>query len=686
MSHAEWSNNQLQLTIKPAPAQTEHQDWSLVVDGARTYEFSDAETTATEHGDGTTFRWNAPTRPWNDGSTVNLQLVEKLDWEPTQHEDEGNTATTFTDFEDRGDRSFVYRVWPHNALGSAHHAYRSDWAFNHGDPGGEPDTAAALMTIDESTANDTEIAVNSPATGPPSISGTPQVGQTLTASTDGIADTDGIENATFAYQWLSNYSGADTEITAATDSSYTLSTAEVGKTITVRVTFTDDAGNDETLTSAATATVAAAPNQDATGIPSITGAPKVGQVLTADTTGIQDPDGTLNSTFTYQWSAAGNDIAGATSKTYTPQSVDAGKVINVNASFNDDLGNPESILSNPTAPVLPTTPSAPTNLTVAAQEPAELHASWQPPTDNGGATVSGYKVRWKEQAGSWSNPDDISEQSANATSHTITGLTSGTTYTVQVTAFNSTGESQPSNDAHGTPEAAAVNPLTGFTLVDASSQDEIAALTDGATVVLSDPGSGNYGIRATKMSDATIGSVHLELAGPKSVSRTENITPYSLYGDDGVNLNGETLPAGNYTITATAYSERNKGGDTMGTLELDFTVKPTLTVTVENQATSHDGSSAFTFELRFSEEPDPDFSYRTLRDHAFTVTQGRVAKARRIEPPGNVGWRIFVIPNGDGRVTVELAPTTDCTAVDAICTSDDRGLANTLNLTFPGPQ
>ena len=97
---------------------------------------------------------------------------------------------------------------------------------------------------------------NSPATGLPTISGTVQVGQTLTAGTSGVADEDGLDNATFSYQWLSS---KDTEIQGATNSTYTLADADEGKAIQVRVTFTDDAGNEESLTSAATAAVAAAP-------------------------------------------------------------------------------------------------------------------------------------------------------------------------------------------------------------------------------------------------------------------------------------------------------------------------------------------------------------------------------------------------------------------------------------------
>ena len=86
---------------------------------------------------------------------------------------------------------------------------------------------------------------NTSAAGAPTISGTPQVEQTLTADTSSITDEDGLTNVSYSYQWIAG--GSD--IAGATGSTYTLTASEQGKTVRVRVTFTDDAGNEETLTS-----------------------------------------------------------------------------------------------------------------------------------------------------------------------------------------------------------------------------------------------------------------------------------------------------------------------------------------------------------------------------------------------------------------------------------------------------
>ena len=99
------------------------------------------------------------------------------------------------------------------------------------------------------------------ATGAPTITGTAAVGQPLAVDLTGIADADGLANVSYSYQWvrvdadgLSN----EVDITDATDATYTLVDADLGKTLKVRVTFDDDAGNTETLTSDATATVTTA--------------------------------------------------------------------------------------------------------------------------------------------------------------------------------------------------------------------------------------------------------------------------------------------------------------------------------------------------------------------------------------------------------------------------------------------
>ena len=130
--------------------------------------------------------------------------------------------------------------------------------------------------------------------------------------------------------------------------------ADQGTTIKVKVSFTDDASNAETLTSAATAAVSAAANTPATGAPTITGTAQVGQTLTASTTGIADANGLTTPNYTYQWIRVDGTeaaIAAANSSTYTLVDADLGTTIKVRVSFTDDASNSETLTSAATATV-----------------------------------------------------------------------------------------------------------------------------------------------------------------------------------------------------------------------------------------------------------------------------------------------------------------------------------------------
>ena len=267
-------------------------------------------------------------------------------------------------------------------------------------------------------ASEDETAVNSAATGAPVISGTVQVGETLTADTSGIADEDGLDNAAFTYQWLAG----DTEIQGATNADYIPADADEGKTVKVQVTFTDDAGNDETLTSEATDAVSAAtqPNSPATGQPTISGTAQVGETLTADTSGIADTDGLTTATLSYQWLADDAEIAGATGSAYTLADADEGKAITVQVSFTDDAGNDETLTSGATGAVATAEPSGPparpTGLTAEVSHDS-VTLTWDDPNDD---TITGYVILRRDK--------DIHEEGTFETVESDTG-SAGTTYT-----------------------------------------------------------------------------------------------------------------------------------------------------------------------------------------------------------------------------------------------------------------
>ena len=227
--------------------------------------------------------------------------------------------------------------------------------------------------------------------------------------------------------------GRAADISGATSSTYTLVAADEGTTIKVKVSFTDDDGNPETRTSAATATVAAA-NTPATGAPTITGTARVGEALTAVTTGIMDADGLTSPSYTYQWirvdSGTDADISGATSSTYTLVAADADTTIKVKVSFTDDDGNPETRTSAATATVAAAANNPETGvptITGTAQVGETLTAVTTGIMDADGLTSPSYTYQWIRVNGT-----DADISGATSSTYTLVAADLGTTIKVKV--------------------------------------------------------------------------------------------------------------------------------------------------------------------------------------------------------------------------------------------------------------
>ena len=108
------------------------------------------------------------------------------------------------------------------------------------------------------------------------------------------------------------------------------------------------------------------------------------------------------------------------------------------------------VVTNTIAEVVTNTiavPGTPVNIGVSPGSSGTLDISWQAPAFDGGSSITGYTIQWKAASGDWTVPSDVSEAATTGTSHTITGLTEGTTYAVRVFATNSIGDGVPSAES-----------------------------------------------------------------------------------------------------------------------------------------------------------------------------------------------------------------------------------------------
>ena len=577
-------------------------------------------------------------------------------------------------------------------------------------------TARAAVTLSDAAVE----TANTAPTGLPAITGTPDVGEVLTASVSDIADGDGLENATFAWQWLATDGTEDTEIEGATGATHEVAAEDAGKTLKVRATFTDDKGNEETLMSGATeAVVDRRPVASTLSVGE--GAAEAGRfrlrVAFGDAvTGLALAD--LSAARVGGDAAAVTDLTEAeTGRAWTAWvAAEAGRYtvrLAAGAAGSGERRSLASVLAvdvdadgNATAvagPVVTAVALATaSDGTWTAGETVRLSLTFSEPvtvsTDGGTPTVGIGLDGSARRAAYAGGTGRLAVFSWTLTAHD--GTVSAASLTADSLAMNGgTIRDAASRDAdlehpglgEATEETESAPALTGLKLVNTASGTE-TALADGDALVLDDPANGSWGLVASVAPEAQVGSVRLVLTGGNTgLVATDDAAPFSLHGDEDGTVAGAGLPAGSYTLKATAYAEAAGAGAELGTLSVSFTVAASeavapdaLTASFEGVPEAHGGpgSEAFTFRVRFSQEPR--VSYAVLRDESFAVAGGGVRRARRVDGRNDLR-EIHVEPEGWDDVRVTLAGGRACGTEGAICTADGKVLANTAVATVPGP-
>jgi hypothetical protein len=295
--------------------------------------------------------------------------------------------------------------------------------------------AALLVALAAAVSADAATPTNN---SPPTISGTAQDGQTLTASHGEWSG----KSLDFSYQWLrcNNVGGSCAAISGATAQTYKLVGADVGHTMRVFVTATNKDGSG-TAQSSATAVVQSAPvSPKNTSSPTISGTALQGQTLTANN---GNWSGSTPMTFTYRWrrcDTGGNDCnnTDVTTQTYKLGGADVGHTMRVLVRASNSAGS-STALSAATAvvqgaPAAPKATSSPTisGRTVQGETLTANNGSWS------GSTPTTFAFRWQRCD---SNGNNCITTGVTTQTYRLGAADVGHTMRVLVTATNSVGTS-----------------------------------------------------------------------------------------------------------------------------------------------------------------------------------------------------------------------------------------------------
>lgn len=168
--------------------------------------------------------------------------------------------------------------------------------------------------------------------------------------------------------------------------------------------------------------------------------------------------------------------------TYTHSPVITGKNYIYRVSAINAIGTSEpsgETLASPTSTsgqTVNSPPNPPTGLTAVAVSPTKINLSWNTPASNGSPAVTGYKIERKISTGTYSV---LAANTGNTTTtYYDTGLTTNTSYTYRVSAINSVGTSDPSNEASAMP-----TPTSGPTATKPYAPTGLTASTISSTQI-----------------------------------------------------------------------------------------------------------------------------------------------------------------------------------------------------------
>ena len=585
-----------------------------------------------------------------------------------------------------------------------------------------------------------------PATGKPEITGTIEVGETLTADTSRIADADGLTSVSYSYRWVRVDGTNETNIAGATGSSYTLVGADEGKGIRVRVSFTDDAGNPETLTSDIYRAVTILP---APRLPSVDDPNAIWMAtltvanLGSNKYGYKGSRGGLTDTaFTY----LGDDtpLSGGSYQevgtlytidelsyhTVTGQllfSLDDEFVGGSAANIFVEVGGTRRSFSQATPPSNPYTFTFPNPSWSAGDEvtvkivvlaeangPADLAATsaesggqfdvtltWDAPTTGG--TVTGYRVEHQpDPALQWRTL----ESSQSGRIYTDSGLGRGTVRYYRVAALRSGAASyseivrvQAPSETEEVPEKVNhvdVKPAEG-------SDTALEVAWNRPRTSSSAPATG-YHVQYAQHDGAAPavrdGEDWATVTFPRWMERLPWRTWSGVVEEIEFKEGTERSPTLKTVVTGlesgTNYRVRVRGcteagcGEwsyprrwtTSGATTLNATEAEPLTAMLEDFPANHDGSGAFTFRIAFS--ADVTISPQDMKDHALTVAGGTVTNATRVDGRSDL-WELTVTPAGTGAVSILVPQDRACTETGALCTAEGAMLSPGLGHSVPGP-
>lgn len=484
-----------------------------------------------------------------------------------------------------------------------------------------PDGTDTLTSVERAQFNDQTVTLagggaNQPPTGAINLVGTPQQGLQLIATQGTLADPDGL--GTFSYRWQTSSDGINwTNVAGATSSTITLAQAQVSLRMRAVVSYTDGAGNAETVNSAPTGFVVNV-NDPPTGSLQVAGVVFIGSPLTL-VHNLVDPDGLGD--FFYKWQSSSDgtnwtDIAGANTATFSPTQAQVGLRLRGVGNYTDNYGFAEQVFSTATVPVQAGNAPPTGTLSIAGtpRQGGQLQVQ-NSLFDADGLGAISYRWQSSSDGNSWT---DI----GGAVADTYTPVQAEVGLRLRVVASYVDGKGNPET-FNSTPTTAVTNlndpPVGEITLSGTAKKDQVLRVQSA----ISDPdGLGEFSYRwqsssnGTNWSDIAGATGSAYTLGTAEVGRTVRvIVSYT----DGLGTAESVTSQPSATVTST-------NSPPGGTLTINGTPTQGQPLTAAAALTDPDGLGTLSYRWQASSGFLSWTDIAGATGSSFTPTQNEVGK------------------------------------------------------------
>ena len=318
-------------------------------------------------------------------------------------------------------------------------------------------------------------------------------------------------------------------------------------------------------------------------------------------------------------------------------------------------------------------PRAVTNLRLSSESPGELTISWA--TAN--PVPSDYRLSWAEQSLGYLSYRNSNEPNrgneypgGQETSITLTGLTKGATFKVQLRSrYKVEGSEAVLRSGPWTNEVTARikdDPPAAPSGLAASS-----VAHDSVTLTWTAPSNSTItGYRVFRGADSTSRSVIADDTGSTDTTFTDSsveaATAY-VYAVLALSLDGDGAESGIFSVTTPSadtdetVEDANDQIDQIDQIDVDV-----VTVTFPQLPSAHDGVANLPMLLDFSHAPI-GLGWRSVKEGVLSVQGASIGRLWRRDSQTDQFWGVTLTPEGYGDITVTINGTTNCSDQHAVC-------------------